>query len=54
MPVDAQPVDMGNVRIVEGPAGYLAIVTVPAMIPEGERYISHFATCPYAREARKA
>lgn len=53
MPVDLEPVDLGNVRIVEGADGYLAIVTVPAMIPEGERYRSHFATCPKAREARR-
>lgn len=53
MPIDREPEDMGNVRLIHGPEGYLAIVTVPAMIPEGERYRSHFATCPRAREARR-
>lgn len=53
MPVDVEPVELGNVRLVDGPNGLIAKVTVPAMIPEGERYRSHFATCPKAREARR-
>jgi hypothetical protein len=53
MPINRDPVDLGNVRLVDGDEGLFAIVTMPARIPEGERYISHFASCAFASEARK-
>ena len=54
MPINRDPVPLGNVRLVSGVEGHFAIVTMPAQIPEGERYISHFASCAFASEARKA
>lgn len=53
MPLDAEPVDGGNVVIVEPARGSVppvAEVREPALTdPSGlARYTSHFATCPQA------
>jgi hypothetical protein len=54
MPIDAEPVDMGNVQLLErGDGSTMAVITVPALIAEGQRYRSHFASCPRAAQARK-
>jgi hypothetical protein len=56
MPIDPEPVDMGNVQLLERDSeadAPLAVVTVPALIAEGQRYRSHFVTCPKAAQARK-
>lgn len=48
MPVDLAPVEDGNLVVAR-------MVARPATIfdPPGDRYVSHFATCPTASEHRK-
>lgn len=52
MPLDADPVEDGNVIVKDGMAVVLKqdLFSQP---PEGPRYLSHFATCPAPREFRK-
>lgn len=52
MPVDAVPRPDGNIAIEEG----VAVVMSPqrAHAYQGDRYISHFATCPYADRFRSS
>lgn len=54
MPIDADPVDTGNVLI--DPDGKAIVLGKPQHTPNllGEnRYTSHFATCPDANQHRK-
>lgn len=60
IPIDAEPVDNGNLYIVKNGFRYLAIsVNANTTIAEvcrkenREKYISHFATCPHANQHRK-
>jgi hypothetical protein len=46
MPVDAEPVEGGNLVVVNG------VALTAGMLDEGPRYVSHFATCPDADEHR--
>jgi len=59
MPVDAEPVDGGNVLLSPNPTGsqdrYAPVATVVGKRvqaslfgDDGPRYVSHFATCPNA------
>lgn len=61
MPIDAQPVDGGNVILHPAERGQSPTATVVGKQPQpslfgddGPRYTSHFATCPNAAEHRKA
>lgn len=49
MPVDLRPVSDGNVAIVNG----IAELVAPFTGGDEPRYVSHFATCPHAREHRR-
>ena len=49
IPLDAQPTSLGNIEISDGHATYVT-ADVNVIVP---RYISHFATCPDAKEHRK-
>lgn len=62
IPLDAQPVEGGNIRLTgttvtaynkrRGPE--CEVVVQAGLLDEVEpRYISHFATCPHADELRK-
>lgn len=46
IPLDREPVAGGNIELVDGVAKYVS------PNPEVRRYVSHFVTCPYAREHR--
>ena len=48
MPIDAQPYEDGNLALVDGMA---LVATEPKGSP---LYKSHFATCPNAKQHRKA
>jgi hypothetical protein len=52
-PLDFEPAEAGNVVLVEGVAhAYRSPAEIP---PEaGERFVSHFATCPQAAAHPKA
>lgn len=59
MPVDAEPVEGGNVAItgVNGRQQFAAVVLGPAdrlraELDDGRRYVSHYATCPDADQWR--
>ena len=61
MPVDAQPVENGNIRLEErgqttnqGTTAPTAIydITDP-LFGDGARYVSHFSTCPESKEWRR-
>lgn len=59
MPVDAQPVDGGNVLLSTGPGVRIATVVGKKAQPnlfgdDGPRYTSHFATCPNADTHRRS
>ena len=58
MPLDASPVDNGNITIEQSEARRGPVARVwgmPELIPAGEdRYVSHFVTCVHADEHRKA
>jgi hypothetical protein len=52
MPLDAYPVEGGNIRVEDPDGKCIAIVEKPV---EGlALYVSHFATCPHADEHRHA
>ena len=61
MPVDAEPVENGNVRLEErgqitnfgNPASTAIYDTTDSLFGENTRYVSHFVTCPNAPEWRK-
>lgn len=61
MPLDAEPVIGGNVRLIPpdgGRANALAVITPAGQrdlfdpADDGTRYVSHFVTCPDADEWR--
>lgn len=49
MPVDAEPVDGGNLHLNAGPA----VVVVKGCDCPREHYVSHFVTCPDAGKWRR-
>lgn len=51
MPLDAAPVDNGNMQVVDG----VAIIVGDLLSPgdDGPRYVSHFATCPNSAAHRR-
>jgi hypothetical protein len=49
MPLDAEPTEDGNVKIVGG----FAVVGGLQLLDPGPRYTSHFATCPNAAQHRR-
>jgi hypothetical protein len=49
MPLDAEPIEAGNVALEDG----VARVLRPNSPYQGPRYVSHFATCPNAKEHRR-
>jgi hypothetical protein len=54
MPLDPEPVEDGNVFVVEAPGSVTAIVASKANpTPPGEPHLSHFATCPAAESFRR-
>ena len=54
MPVDRDPVPDGNITLEDTDIGTsIATVHGPDDPIEGERYVSHFATCPNANEHRR-
>jgi hypothetical protein len=55
MPVDAEPVDDGNVLLDEDDGYLFATVVSPGQIPlDGSPlYASHFASCPNSSQHRK-
>lgn len=59
MPVDPEPVDSGNVRLEEATDGSEDVFASYAAAAErsfgddGTRYVSHFATCPFANQHRR-
>lgn len=52
MPLDAQPVDAGNIYLVDGLAHVKSGDAAEQMM-QGPMYQSHFATCPNAAHHRK-
>lgn len=62
MPVDFEPVPLGNLRIIPSVGRLLPpmAVVVPALslfpddADDGTRYVSHFTTCPEADQHRKS
>lgn len=57
MPIDFDPAPDGNIRLVNGEAvvakgGNDAQATLEGMV-DGDTFVSHFATCPYAARHRK-
>ncbi len=57
MPLDADPTELGTFHIVEGPDAKLEghhINRSPLGLADaGDRYTSHFATCPEAEHFRR-
>lgn len=60
MPVDAEPVVGGNIRLTQRtyPLGPLATVCGPLPLEleaddDGIRYLSHFVTCPHSAQHRR-
>ena len=53
-PVDAEPTDTGNVRLEKGKATVLSRGQLQELSPleRGTLHLSHFATCPNARDHR--
>jgi len=58
MPVDAEPVSDGNVEMTGEMVGNRPLVRVHAngqsqLLDTGDRYLSHFTTCPDSAEWRR-
>lgn len=61
MPVDADPVDNGNIELTGktratsqgGQAPECRYVAQGSLLTEADRYVSHFATCPDADHHRR-
>lgn len=53
MPLDLEPAESGNVRVLGDVAYTLRAEELENARSQGERlYVSHFATCPNARQHR--
>jgi hypothetical protein len=53
MPLDAEPVDGGNVALVDGIVVVLGAAARERLDGKLELYRSHFATCPFADDFRR-
>lgn len=53
MPIDAAPVEGGNIAILDDTAHTISGKLFDDMIEPGPRYVTHFATCPGAAHHRK-
>jgi hypothetical protein len=57
MPVDVAPSDDGNIVLLDGPRGFLAVTLHDderrSYRPDKKRHKAHFATCPDANVHRK-
>jgi hypothetical protein len=58
MPLDPEPVENGNLILRHRMSGlptalYLTHGADVELQPDEKRYVSHFATCPYAAQHRK-
>jgi hypothetical protein len=53
MPLDAEPVENGNIALIDGVAHTRRGDLFEEMLPDGPRYQSHFASCPNAAKHRK-
>lgn len=53
MPLDAEPVENGNLCIIDGKAHAIKNDLFDPMLPQGPRYQSHFATCSSPELHRK-
>lgn len=54
MPIDAEPVAGGNVRIIDGTAHVIGCtIDLFDATDDGIRYVPHFATCPDAKEWKR-
>lgn len=53
MPVDASPVSDGDLVLISGPQGWLAVRVHDNVEPDKPRHKSHFATCPNADQHRR-
>lgn len=53
MPVDAAPVEDGNVLLEFSASGIKGRVLSAKETHEGERYVSHFVTCPNSNNHRR-
>lgn len=56
MPLDAEPVDDGNVVLDMSDRNDPVAIVVPPeqiLVEDGPRYVSHFATCPNADQHRR-
>jgi hypothetical protein len=57
MPIDAYPVDEGNIRFIPGRPAH-SVVAPHSLLDEldpadnGDRFLSHFVTCPHADQWR--
>lgn len=51
MPVDAKPVEDGNIIFVNKKAHVLRLGETPE--PDVKRWVSHFVTCPQRKEHRR-
>jgi len=57
VPVDADPVAGGNMRIIHNPIPNVRLqpdIELFSDDDDGVRYVTHFMTCPHADEWRKA
>ncbi len=56
MPVDAVPNDSGNIALIQADdpreAPRAVMISGTERPPNGERYVSHFASCPNADDHR--
>lgn len=53
MPVDAEPSVDGNLILVGDVAEHVSADQQSALFDGGDRYTSHFSTCPQAKSWRK-
>jgi hypothetical protein len=54
-PANAEPASNGNIRLIqtEGEPKGEVMTQLEAMAWEGPKYLSHFATCPNAKQHKK-
>jgi hypothetical protein len=52
IPLDPRPVASGN--IVVEPSGFVRVLGRGEVVSPGDRFVSHFVTCPFAAAHRKA